>query len=120
MTTTLARIAGRSQGHQQAASLDAARVFHALSDGTRLEIIGQLQGGERCVCELTDTLDASQSRLSFHLKVLKDAGLVTDRREGRWSYYELNRDAFREIAEVVRRLTPRARAASSPRPQGCC
>jgi DNA-binding transcriptional ArsR family regulator len=49
-------------------------LFHALSDETRLEIIGLLRGGERCVCELTDTLDAAQSRLSFHLRVLKDAG----------------------------------------------
>ncbi len=65
----------------------AAQLFHALSDETRLSILQRLRIGERCVCELTDALDAAQSRLSFHLKVLKDAGLVTDRREGRWMYY---------------------------------
>src|ERR1051325_11362460 len=54
----------------------AAERFHALSDPTRLRIIGMLQGGERCVCELMAELDAAQSRLSFHLRVLKDAGLV--------------------------------------------
>ena len=68
----------------------ATRLFHALSDGTRLSILQRLRMGERCVCDLTDALDAAQSRLSFHLKVLKDAGLVTDRREGRWMYYTLN------------------------------
>src|SRR2546428_1428492 len=62
----------------------AARWFHALSDQTRLEIVRLLSHGERCVCELQDVLDAAQSRLSFHLKTLKDAGLVTDRRGGRW------------------------------------
>src|SRR5207244_134041 len=61
----------------------AARQFHALSDETRLEIVRLLSHGERCVCELQDVLDAAQSRLSFHLKTLKDAGLVTDRRGGR-------------------------------------
>lgn len=117
MATTLTRPAGHDQLHDTDA---AARLFHALSDATRLEIIEQLQDGERCVCELMDTLDAAQSRLSFHLKVLKDAGLVADRRDGRWSYYELRRDAFREIAEVVRVLTPRARGGSPARTTGCC
>ena len=52
----------------------AVTLFHALSDETRLALLEQLKGGERCVCELTDAMKAGQSRLSFHLKVLKDAG----------------------------------------------
>ena len=80
---------------------ETARWFHALSDETRLEIIDRLLGGERCVCELTDALDAAQSRLSFHLKVLKDADLVTDRRDGRWIYYTLNRDTIESIESVL-------------------
>jgi ArsR family transcriptional regulator len=75
--------------------------FHALSDETRLRIIDLLRGGERCVCELQDALDAGQSRLSFHLKVLKDAKLLTDRREGRWAYYKLDGDAFAQLEEFV-------------------
>ena len=72
------------------ADLDrAVALFHALSDATRLSIIETLRGGERCVCELQDELDAAQSRLSFHLRVLKEAGLITDRRDGRWSYYAI-------------------------------
>jgi ArsR family transcriptional regulator len=88
-------------------SLDLARaahLFHALSDETRLAILEMLRGGERCVCELQDALGAAQSRLSFHLKVLKDAGLVTDRREGRWSYYTLVNPAFAEAHDLVRAL----------------
>jgi ArsR family transcriptional regulator, arsenate/arsenite/antimonite-responsive transcriptional repressor len=80
------------------------RQFQALSDETRLRIIDMLRRGERCVCDLTEALDSGQSRLSFHLKVLKDAGLVTDRREGRWSYYELNPDAFTQLQEFVGEL----------------
>ena len=87
-------------------SARAARIFHALSDETRLKILARLRQGERCVCELTDALDAAQSRLSFHLKTLKDAGLVTDRREGRWMYYAIDHAVMTEAAELVAALTP--------------
>ena len=82
----------------------AAHLFHALSDETRLAVLDMLRDGERCVCELQDALDAAQSRLSFHLRVLREAGLVTDRREGRWSYYSLAPDALGEAHDVVRAL----------------
>lgn len=78
-----------------------ARLFHALSDETRLRIVGKLLGGEQCVCNLTDALDAGQSRLSFHLKALKDAGIVSDRRAGRWVHYALNPDVLQEIKNFV-------------------
>ena len=78
-----------------------ARVFHALSDETRLGILARLTHGERCVCELTDELDAAQSRLSFHLKVLKEAGLVSDRREGRWMYYTLQQEVLAEAGVAL-------------------
>lgn len=69
----------------------------AVADEKRLRIIALLAGGERCVCELQKSLDAGQSLLSFHLKSLKDAGLVTDRRDGRWVYYSLDRQALAEL-----------------------
>jgi ArsR family transcriptional regulator len=94
----------------------AVRLFHALSDQTRLSILERLRRGERCVCELTDALDAAQSRLSFHLRVLKDAGLVTDRREGRWMYYTVDAETLAEVAELAQTLaTP-----LPPRADGCC
>ena len=92
----------------------AAALFHALSDEARVEIVAALLGGEQCVCDLMDVVGAAQSRLSYHLKVLKDAGLVTDRREGRWSYYTLDRDAIVETEALLASLRPRARRAS------CC
>ena len=94
----------------------AIELFHALSDETRLEIVELLRKGERCVCELTDTLDAAQSRLSFHLRVLKDAGIVRDRKDGRWVYYELDPDTFEEVETLVSSMKPRALGRS----QSCC
>jgi ArsR family transcriptional regulator, arsenate/arsenite/antimonite-responsive transcriptional repressor len=96
----------------------SARLFHALSDETRLSIIQRLRLGERCVCDLTDAMDAAQSRLSFHLKVLKDCGLVTDRRDCRWMYYTLNPETLGEIAELVESLASAPSAAE--RKNGCC
>jgi ArsR family transcriptional regulator len=84
----------------------AARRFHALSDETRLAIVRLLSHGERCVCELQAALGAAQSRLSFHLKVLKDAGLVADRREGRWVYYALRPGALDAVAEFAAAVKP--------------
>ncbi len=71
--------------------------FQAVAEETRLKIVRLLAGGERCVCELQDELEAAQSRLSFHLKKLKDAGVITDRRDGRWVYYSLVPDALEEM-----------------------
>ena len=97
----------------------AVELFHALSDETRLAIVQRLRSGEHCVCDLTDLLDAAQSRLSFHLKVLKEAGLVTDRKDGRWVHYSLNREAFTEVQEVLGELKPAARRLVV-RQDGCC
>ena len=85
----------------------AVRLFHALSDSTRLAALEMLKNGERCVCELQDQLDVAQSRLSFHLKVLKDAGLVEDRKEGRWSYYSIVPDALDEAHDLVIAFLPK-------------
>ena len=96
----------------------AAQLFHALSDETRLGIIERLRGGEHCVCELVDELDAAQSRLSFHLRVLKDAGLVHDRPDGRWTYYSLCTESLAEADEALADL--RRRVPGVLRPRKCC
>lgn len=95
--------------HMTPTTVDLARaalLFHALSDETRLGIIEMLKDGERCVCDLQSDLDAAQSRLSFHLKVLREAGLVTDRKEGRWSYYSIPSDALAEVHDLAVALQP--------------
>ncbi|HZI99114.1 MAG TPA: metalloregulator ArsR/SmtB family transcription factor [Gemmatimonadaceae bacterium] len=90
----------------------AAALFHALSDETRLQALEMLKGGERCVCELQDQIDIAQSRLSFHLKVLKDAGLVEDRKEGRWSYYSIVPKALDEAHDLVLAFLPKGSTAT--------
>jgi ArsR family transcriptional regulator len=96
----------------------SARWFHALSDETRLQIIERLSEGEQCVCDLTGMLDTTQSRLSFHLKTLKDAGILTDRREGRWVYYALNAEVIEEVAQFVSSLKAHSRRLRSA--SQCC
>lgn len=103
------------------ADLDrAVTLFHALSDATRLSILGMLRDGERCVCDLQDELDAAQSRLSFHLRVLKEAGLVADRREGRWAYYRIVPERVAEVHDLTVALQPRKGALPVLPAGGCC
>jgi ArsR family transcriptional regulator len=99
-----------------AAAIDSARaaaLFHALSDEIRVNVVGLLLNGERCVCELMDELDMAQSRLSWHLKTLSDAGIISGRKEGRWVYYSLNADAISEARAILDSFKPSARRLSS-------
>jgi ArsR family transcriptional regulator len=73
---------------------DIAALLKALADPLRLEIVQALAGGERCVCDLTQALGLAQSRLSFHLKVMRVAGLISAREESRWVYYKLEPEAL--------------------------
>lgn len=68
--------------------------FHALSDPIRMQVLQLLQERELCVCELCEYLGVTQSKLSFHLKTLKEANLVRSRQEKRWIYYSLNLPQF--------------------------
>jgi ArsR family transcriptional regulator len=95
-----------------------AALFHALSDETRIAIVKRLAGGERCVCDLQDLLDAAQSRLSYHLKTLKDAGLVSDRRDGRWVHYALTPGALDTLAQFVGEMESAAQQWQSS--ERCC
>ena len=77
-------------GDSAAAGL--AQVFKALGDPVRLRLlslIGAHQGGEVCVCELTDAFNLTQPTISHHLKVLREAGIITSDRRGTWVYYRL-------------------------------
>lgn len=98
----------------------AAELFHALSDETRLAIVEMLRGGERCVCELQDELGAAQSRLSFHLRVLREAGVVEDRRDGRWAYYRIVPDALAEVHDLAVAMQPSVVRTAAARVGRCC
>jgi len=67
-------------------------IFKALADETRLRVLKLLGRGELCVCEIAAALALEQPRLSFHLRILKEAGIVAVRRQERWILYRLNDD----------------------------
>jgi len=81
---------------------DLARTLKALADPTRLRLVSMVaahQGGEACVCELTEPLGLTQPTISHHLKILREAGLVTGERRGTWVYYALDRSTLRLLVE---------------------
>ncbi len=110
--STAGATTSRAAGAADAAHERRARQFHALSDPTRLRILEWLTAGERCVCELQDRMDAAQSRLSFHLKTLRDAGLITARRAGRWMFYRTVPAELEGLAGVLDGLRPTAEGSS--------
>lgn len=99
-------------------SADAAVLFHALSDSVRLDVIELLQDGERCVCDLTEALEVGQSRLSWHLKTLTEAGVLSARRSGRWVYYSLNVERVMEARSYLDSVKL-SRRAQRQRPDSC-
>jgi ArsR family transcriptional regulator len=87
-----------------------ARMFKALGDETRLQILGLLRLRELCVCELTALLPVSQPAVSQHLRRLKEAGLVREQRRSYWTYYALREDLPGHVAALIRQL-PESEAA---------
>ena len=87
-------------------------VFKALSEETRLRILSILRSGELCVCDIAETLKMTQPNISFHLGMLKEAGLIKDRKKGRWIYYSLDgsdmftRFLLMEICERGKGMSP--------------
>lgn len=91
------------------APASVASGFHALSDPLRVNTIELLREKELCVCDLCESLGVAQSKLSFHLKILKEAGLIRARQEGRWIYYSLNLAQFVVLEQYLaeyRRFSP--------------
>lgn len=78
-----------------------AAIFKALSDETRLHIIDMLSCNELCACDILSSFDLSQSTLSYHMKILLDAGVVKSKRNGLWTMYSINEETFQEILSVI-------------------
>ena len=90
-------------------AVDLARVFKAMGDPVRLRLLSLIashEGGEACVCDLSDVFELTGPTISHHLKVLREAGLITGDRRGTWIYYRVQPEALR-VASTV--LTPAAR-----------
>lgn len=97
---------------------DIMNIFKALSEETRLRIIRLLEHGELCVCDLVTALDMVQPKVSFHLAVLKEAGFIKDRKQGKWTHYSLDdSDFFRRslLLSVIERIPKEAVAENRKR-----
>ena len=85
-------------------SVELARVFKAMGDPVRLRLLSLIAshaGGEACVCDLTDVFDLSGPTISHHLKVLREAGLITGRRRGTWVYYRVHPELLAQVSAVL-------------------
>ena len=81
-----------------------APMFKALGDPVRLRLLSLIashEGGEACVCDLTGVFDLTGPTISHHLKVLREAGLISGERRGTWVYYRVEPDALRRLSAVL-------------------
>ena len=82
-----------------------ARTFKAFCDANRLTILELLQSGEKCACKLLEELHIGQPTLSHHMKILCDAGIVTGRKDGKWTYYSSNQEGIANARSILQQIT---------------
>lgn len=116
MHTAVAPALSTGLGAEPLSADHARALLKALADPIRLQVIEALGGGERCVCELTSELGLAQSKLSFHLKVLKEAGVLADRQSGRWVYYRLRSESIEGLRAWLAALAAQCSTPAEP----CC
>jgi ArsR family transcriptional regulator, arsenate/arsenite/antimonite-responsive transcriptional repressor len=95
---------------------DLARTLKALADPARLRLVSMVaahEGGEACVCDLTEPLGLTQPTVSHHLKILVDAGIFTRDKRGVWAYYALRPEALQALAAILGDTVPAAPAAGT-------
>jgi len=97
---------------------DNARVFKAFCDENRLMILEMLRSGEKCACVLLEKLKITQPTLSHHMKILCDSGIVTARKEGKWTYYSFCKNGVEYALELLNSLTSVITTAINEK--GCC
>ena len=93
----------------EAAAVEMAKKLKALADPVRLRLFSAIAshaGGEACVCDVSGGVDVSQPTVSHHLKVLRDAGLLTSQRRASWVYYAVVPEALRDISALLDLATP--------------
>ncbi len=82
-----------------------AKVFKALCDPTRVEIIRCLGDGEKCACKLTDCLNIAQSKLSYHMKILCESGIIECWYQGKWTHYRISKQGSEAAMKLLHELT---------------
>jgi ArsR family transcriptional regulator len=85
-------------------AVELARLFKAMADPVRLRLLSMIashQGGEACVCDLTEAFDLTGPTISHHLKVLRESGLITGERRGTWVYYRVHPEVLGRLSAVL-------------------
>src|SRR3954471_20046634 len=98
-------------------AVELARVFKAMGDPVRLRLLSLIashEGGEACVCDLTDVFDLTGPTISHHLKVLREAGLITGERRGTWIYYRVRPELLDQVSAVLVPAAPDNPAGMMP------
>jgi ArsR family transcriptional regulator len=83
---------------------ELALLFKAVADPVRLRLLSLIachDGGESCVCDLLDAFDMTAPSVSYHLKILREAGLITSERRGTWVYYRIRPDVMARMSAVL-------------------
>lgn len=96
-----------------------AKVFKAFCDETRLMVLELLQSGEKCACVLLEKVDVGQSTLSHHMKILVESGIVSARKEGKWTYYSISEGGSQYAITLLSQLTT-VTVNSSTDEMRCC
>ena len=94
-----------------------AKLFKALSDENRLQILCQLSRTEKCACVLLDALKIAQPTLSHHMRILVEAGLVVGRKEGKWMHYSISSEGAEDAVKYLHELT---NVTCSKSEKSCC
>lgn len=82
-----------------------AKIFKAFCDETRLKVLSLLQSGEKCACELLEQVDVVQPTLSHHMKLLVESGVVSARKDGKWTYYSIDKRGSEDAKKLLEALT---------------
>lgn len=90
------------------------KFLRALADEKRMQIVRLLGGRSICVCELESLVDLAQPAVSHHLKILREAGVVTDTRQGKWIFYSLNRNAYSDVLAALADIPMKAERPDNP------
>lgn len=83
---------------------EQAKIFKALSDERRLRILELLHSGEKCTCTLTDEVNMPQSSLSYHMKILCEAGIVVGREDGKWTHYQISKQGSTKALAILKEI----------------
>ena len=100
--------------------LNNAMVFKAFCDENRLMILEMLQSGEKCACVLLEKLSITQPTLSHHMKILCDSGVITPRKEAKWTYYSISESGSESAVRLLKELTTVTVAEGDNINERCC